>query len=269
MAIGPVGMAIGQTAASIGMQLLQNNANRRAQERANRYNKEAADTAYQREMQLLKYQLDYNTPSAQMQRFKDAGLNPNLIYGQGSPGNMQSAPNVPVQAPAHANQVSLVAPDVLQMVNQSRLMSSQADLIDQKVVTEGVSRDLKKAQIDLVKANPYLKEGYVDALVMQTEARAQMLDQERRFKLAQVTSPTSGGFEIRERGLRMMQTDYDVLLKRSGLLDADAKIKAQILESKEFQNQLNQLFDKWIQGGEVDGDALRYGMILFLNKLRM
>lgn len=33
----------------------------------------------------------YNTPQAQMARYKAAGLNPNLVYGQGTPGN-QPAP---------------------------------------------------------------------------------------------------------------------------------------------------------------------------------
>lgn len=33
---------------------------------------------------------EYNTPAAQMQRYQDAGLNPNLIYGQ---SNATSAPN--------------------------------------------------------------------------------------------------------------------------------------------------------------------------------
>lgn len=34
---------------------------------------------------------EYNSPQAQMERFKSAGLNPNLIYSQGSPG-LSSAP---------------------------------------------------------------------------------------------------------------------------------------------------------------------------------
>lgn len=41
----------------------------------------------------------YNLPEAQMQRFKDAGLNPNLIYGQGNSGNADApkpwTPSVP------------------------------------------------------------------------------------------------------------------------------------------------------------------------------
>lgn len=37
-------------------------------------------------------QQDYNTPAAQMQRYKEAGLSPYLIYGQGNSGNMSSPP---------------------------------------------------------------------------------------------------------------------------------------------------------------------------------
>ena len=34
-------------------------------------------------------QNQYNLPANQMQRYRDAGLNPNLIYGQGTPGNAE------------------------------------------------------------------------------------------------------------------------------------------------------------------------------------
>lgn len=52
-------------------------------------NKELADYQYQKNLESWKLQNEYNTPAAQMQRFKDAGLNPNLIYGQGNAGNAQ------------------------------------------------------------------------------------------------------------------------------------------------------------------------------------
>lgn len=42
-----------------------------------------------------KQQAEYNTPANQMARYRQAGLNPNLIYGEGqaaSAGNMSSAP---------------------------------------------------------------------------------------------------------------------------------------------------------------------------------
>ena len=34
---------------------------------------------------------EYNSPIMQMQRFKEAGLNPHLIYGQGNSGNASMA----------------------------------------------------------------------------------------------------------------------------------------------------------------------------------
>lgn len=37
---------------------------------------------YKRQMDMYRENREYNSPAAQMQRFKDAGLNPNLIYGQ-------------------------------------------------------------------------------------------------------------------------------------------------------------------------------------------
>lgn len=57
----------------------------------------------------------YNTPVMQMARFKEAGLNPHLIYGQGNAGNatMASAPqqsvkhNEPLPMPAFADALSL------------------------------------------------------------------------------------------------------------------------------------------------------------------
>lgn len=50
--------------------------------------------AYQNELNLKNWRMqnEYNSPSAQMQRFMEAGLNPNLIYGQGTNGNASSAP---------------------------------------------------------------------------------------------------------------------------------------------------------------------------------
>lgn len=40
--------------------------------------------------QAIDEQNEYNSPSSQMARYRDAGLNPNLIYSQGNPGNQSS-----------------------------------------------------------------------------------------------------------------------------------------------------------------------------------
>lgn len=50
-------------------------------------NKAQAELAYQREQKNISELLKYNEPSSQMARFEAAGLNRNLIYTQGNPGN--------------------------------------------------------------------------------------------------------------------------------------------------------------------------------------
>lgn len=55
-------------------------------------NKELAKYQFSQNKQMWDLQNQYNSPEQQMARFKAAGLNPNLIYGQGSAGNAQTAP---------------------------------------------------------------------------------------------------------------------------------------------------------------------------------
>lgn len=60
-------------------------------------NLELASYGYSKDLESWNRENDYNSPKNQQARFKDAGLNPNLIYGQGSPGNASQLPSY--QAP--------------------------------------------------------------------------------------------------------------------------------------------------------------------------
>ena len=59
----------------------------------NQAQKELAEYQNEWNLEMWNKQNDYNSPIAQMQRYQDAGLNPNLIYSQGSPGNASSPPS--------------------------------------------------------------------------------------------------------------------------------------------------------------------------------
>lgn len=63
---------------------------------AREYNQGQMDLAkYQNEQNVKMWNMQnaYNTPAMQMQRMQEAGLNPNLMYGQGTTGNASSAPD--------------------------------------------------------------------------------------------------------------------------------------------------------------------------------
>ena len=57
-------------------------------------NREDATTAYNRSLEMWNMNNAYNDPSAQMERLRQAGLNPNLVYGNGAT-TTASAPSAP------------------------------------------------------------------------------------------------------------------------------------------------------------------------------
>lgn len=81
----------------------------------------------------------YNTPAMQMQRYKEAGLNPHLMYQQGNGGNSGGAPSLPPQRPEGQYDFA----SVLQNYVATRKQQTEID-------------NLKKAQ-DVMEADKTLK----------------------------------------------------------------------------------------------------------------
>lgn len=78
--------SLGTTALTAGSQIFGNLF-------SNSQNKELAEYNWEQARNMWHEQNEYNSPVAQMERYRDAGLNPNLIYGSGaSAGNASSFP---------------------------------------------------------------------------------------------------------------------------------------------------------------------------------
>ena len=73
-------------------------ASRKAFERESKFAREERLAQQQWIEQMYEKNNSYNSPAAQMQRLKDAGLNPDLMYSRGDVGNA-TAPEAPAQAP--------------------------------------------------------------------------------------------------------------------------------------------------------------------------
>lgn len=65
------------------------------------------EKAYQRSLEMWNLQNEYNSPTQQMARIRAAGLNPNLVYGNGVTGN--SAGSTPQYEPAKFNAPTMQA----------------------------------------------------------------------------------------------------------------------------------------------------------------
>lgn len=105
--MGPLLAGIGSAISSIASPI----AGYFGQKDTNRTNLKLAQQARDYDTMMWNKQNEYNTPQMQMQRYTEAGLNPNLIYGQGTPGNAQQAPKAPVpqveNSAAHLSQMSI------------------------------------------------------------------------------------------------------------------------------------------------------------------
>lgn len=99
----------------------------------------------QREHNLADWNMQnaYDAPKAQMERYKEAGLNPNLIYGQ-----MTSSPAIKsADSPsANATPPEFKAGSVLDRYYDTKIKSGQLDLLQKQIETQSNEADLKAAQ---------------------------------------------------------------------------------------------------------------------------
>lgn len=132
---------------------------------------------YKESKKLMKYQHDmavadwerqnaYNTPTAQMQRLKDAGLNPYLMYGQGTTGVSSSSVQQPqfTKIDKYSRMADAINTSIQQQLAikmqqaQIKQMKTQNRLIDAQITTESEKQanmrvDKLRKQFDLDFAN--------------------------------------------------------------------------------------------------------------------
>lgn len=83
---------------------------RREQERANAYNRQMSDLQFERELQIMNFQNEYNSPINQRKRLEEAGYNPNFVDA----ANMSADAVAPETAPYEMQDYS---GDISQMIN--------------------------------------------------------------------------------------------------------------------------------------------------------
>nr|QJB21624.1 MAG: DNA pilot protein [Microvirus sp.] len=104
------------------------------------FDRSMAEYSYSKDLEMFNKANEYNSPKMQMQRFEDAGLNKNLIYSQGQPG--QAAVSMPkyqdVKGTFGQPKVDIIsslnAYQNIAMVNrQMDLLAKQIDLAQENV----------------------------------------------------------------------------------------------------------------------------------------
>lgn len=145
-------------AASLAGNLFNTGSTKRTNQRQQDFNSQLYDR--QRADALADYERNnaYNSPSQQMQRFKEAGLNPNLVYGQ-----MQNA--APVRS-TDAKAPDFVAPriDTSQVGN---ILGSYYDIKQKDLTIKQQQKAIELADQDII--NKKLKNNYDSSFTYSTE----------------------------------------------------------------------------------------------------
>jgi hypothetical protein len=138
---------------------------------------------------------EYNSPAMQMKRLREAGLNPNLVYGGSSGGTAGTAS--PIKTP-DVQQVTHRAPEWGNAVSGAGLTTLNA-LYD---------FEIKQAQIDNMKADNTIK--MKDALLREAQFYSTLTDVERKkFDLKYDTELYKTNADIRREMHRQLKVQTD------------------------------------------------------------
>lgn len=167
-------------------------------------NKDAAELAYQRELEAWNRQNEYNDPASQMARYRGAGLNPNMIYGSGgaSAGNATTLPKY--NAPTA--RIDYQAPDI------GQALSMYQDF------------RMKQAQIDNVKANTEYTQANTSTIPGKV-SNVQAKTDNALFDLDTKSMMRPYNAKIGEANAQKADLSVKQELKRLAMMDQDSRMK--------------------------------------------
>lgn len=213
-------------------------------------NMELAKYGYSQELEQWNRANAYNTPESQMARLKAAGLNPNLVYGNGSAtGNTTpassprySAPTVQYQYRNPLNVVSMLSmyQDMALKNAQIDNVKAQTDAVNQRTINDTVREDILGFERE---RGPELQS------IFNTKARRDLNEYEGR-----VRPGLAYQLESLKESARRGSLENDLAMQRlqlgsKGLVGADLEN-----ERKRTEVIFNQFRNDWMRMGVTTSD---------------
>lgn len=174
----------------------------------------------------------YNSPKAQMERFKEAGLNPNLMYGQGTPGNASASPLAAQKSGAPEHKL-----DLQQIYGDAKRLEANMQQTQQTVENLKTNQELMKTNMELSRM---LMPHRISNLDSQTTWREGMLEPsigEKYLKMSQENQKMDLNRQANERQERMLKSTLSLNSYRSQNIQAQTALTTQ-LRLKEVQKTI-------------------------------
>lgn len=179
--------------------------NRRQQERAFKQQKELQQDAQSYNTLMFNMANAYNSPSAQMARFKAAGLNPNLMYGQMA--NTASAPSISAGSAPSPSQMQ--APSLMETA-QLGLLEAQKRNIDADTADKEASAGEKGANAKLITTQEMINKADLDIRKKLADSQISVNDEtmnQIKANIAQIAQTTEN-LKV-ENAIASLQLQWD------------------------------------------------------------
>jgi len=229
-------------------------------EAENAMNRDNQQWLLQQQKDIQNEQRAYDAPQAQMKRYLEAGLNPHLIYGNGSSAG-SAFPISAGQLPAsHIQPVDASYPAIGDSFVAASQALSSISLNKARTEQTQMNTQLQDVQRRINESNPMLNPNVareVGYMMIETSA---LKATQAGFKRMQ--QPDGSNLALKE-----VEAQVHALEQKLGLNTVDQQIRNKILESKEFENEVKRLNAEWLRDAKITPEHVRQGFMLILSKM--
>ena len=207
------------------------------------------DLQTKKQKELIDYQNEYNSPSAQMQRLLEAGLNPNLVYGSQAPAGVSGNSSAPS---GHAPESYNTADVGLAMLQAREMQRMDAE---KEVLASQAAKNNAEARFTNSQADRY--NDLIDQQLHESEARVDKLASEIGV------NESSAAYNIAKKNLAVADEEF-----RRGEISLQTYQRSRIIaETNLFRSQeaLNRTKDYYTDmEGQITALELEYQKLFYM-----
>lgn len=202
-------------------------------------NRQLAEYGYSKDLEMWNKQNQYNTPQAQMQRIRAAGLNPNLVYGTGSVSGNTGGTTPKYQAPTVDYKYQPRQVDLPSMIgNFQNFQLQKANIDNVKAQTAATYQNTANSVLDGI-----LKQSDVIEKPAQAWATTRGLEASAGLKETEL-----------KQALNSQKFQLAILQHQARQAASEAGLSAEKLLTQQEDTKYKQETNKWRQYGIMDTD---------------
>lgn len=200
---------------------------------ARAWEEEQSRLAFNQDFYMWQQQNEYNSPEAQMQRLKAAGLNPHLMYGQGNVGNAQSMPHYQ-KAAGKFGLPNIQLPDVANIILDMQMKRVSIDKVREQVEVLKEQKDMARINNIATVLDTWYNSG--GAGFYEYPERFQRVMEEQRDQMRQTGYYEShGGRSLNDYQLDAKKAIIDQYRANTGKIQSEKALKDQLAKVAEMK----------------------------------